>query len=86
MGYAMARPLYREHELAFRTQYAELKERTLGAGELLAGTPGSLAWAAFGAALRNFLRDPVKVRWFNLIMALLLVASLYPAVSDLLWR
>ncbi|MCK9380150.1 MAG: nucleotidyltransferase domain-containing protein [Sulfuritalea sp.] len=39
----MVKPLYREHELAFRTQYAELKERTLGAGELLPGTPGSLA-------------------------------------------
>lgn len=36
-------PLYREHELAFRTQYAELKERTLVAGDLLPGTPGSLA-------------------------------------------
>lgn len=35
--------LYREHELAFRTQYAELKERTLAAGPLLPGTPGSLA-------------------------------------------
>ena len=43
MGYAMAKRLYREHELAFRTQYAELKERTLAAGELLPGTPGSLA-------------------------------------------
>lgn len=36
-------PTYREHELAFRTQYGELKERTLAAGALLAGTPGSLA-------------------------------------------
>ena len=35
--------LFREHELAFRTQYAELKERTLAAGDLLPGTPGSLA-------------------------------------------
>ena len=34
--------LYLEHELAFRTQYAELKERTLAAGALLPGTPGSL--------------------------------------------
>ena len=34
--------LFREHELAFRTQYAELKERTLGAGPLLPGTPGTL--------------------------------------------
>lgn len=33
---------YREHELAFRTQYAELKERTLAAGPLLPGTPGTL--------------------------------------------
>lgn len=35
--------LFREHELAFRTQYAELKERTLAAGILLPGTPGTLA-------------------------------------------
>lgn len=34
--------LFREHELAFRTQYAELKERTLGVGLLLPGTPGTL--------------------------------------------
>lgn len=34
--------LFRRHELAFRTQYAELKERTLAAGPLLPGTPGSL--------------------------------------------
>lgn len=39
----MEAPAYREHELAFRTQYAELKERTLAAGALLPGTPGSLA-------------------------------------------
>lgn len=39
----MEAPLYREHELAFRTQYAELKERSLAAGVLLPGTPGSLA-------------------------------------------
>ncbi len=35
-------PLYRKHELAFRTQYAELKERTRAAGKLLLGTPGML--------------------------------------------
>lgn len=39
----MATKLYRSHELNFRTQYAELKERTLAAGPLLPGTPGSLA-------------------------------------------
>ena len=34
--------LYRLHELAFRTQYAELRERSAGTGPLLAGTPGTL--------------------------------------------
>lgn len=35
--------MYREHELAFHAQYAELKERSRVAGKLLPGTPGSLA-------------------------------------------
>ena len=39
---ALTQPLYRTHELAFRTQYAELKERARAAGELLVGTPGTL--------------------------------------------
>lgn len=50
----------------------------------LVGTPGSMVWAMFGAALRNWLRDPAKVRLFNIAMAALLVLSLYPAVMDLL--
>jgi len=35
-------PLYRQHEPAFRTQYAELKERAQSAGPLLPGTSGTL--------------------------------------------
>ena len=35
-------PLYRPHELAFRTQYAELKERARSTAALLPGTPGTL--------------------------------------------
>jgi hypothetical protein len=35
-------PKFRLHEPAFRTQYAELKERVLAEGTLLPGTPGSL--------------------------------------------
>ncbi|MCA1952771.1 MAG: LysE family translocator [Hyphomicrobiales bacterium] len=50
----------------------------------LTGAPGSLIWAAFGAAMRGFLSDPGKVRWFNIAMALLLVASLWPALAELL--
>lgn len=37
-----AHALYRLHELAFRTQYADLKERSRSAGHLLPGTPGHL--------------------------------------------
>ena len=51
----MALPLYRAHELNFRTQYAELKERTRGAGELLPGTPGSLV-AREGTGYRHWYR------------------------------
>ena len=36
------KPLFRQQELAYRTQYAELKERVLGEGPLLPGTPGTL--------------------------------------------
>jgi len=42
----LLRPLFRQQELAYRTQYAELKERALGAGPLLPGTPGSLSLKA----------------------------------------
>lgn len=37
-----APPLFRTHDLAFRTQYAELKERALQIPHLLPGTPGTL--------------------------------------------
>lgn len=39
---AKALPLYRLHELAYRTQYAEIKERANTTGDFLRGTPGTL--------------------------------------------
>ncbi|MYN47168.1 LysE family transporter [Pseudoduganella sp. FT93W] len=36
------------------------------------------AWASFGVAMRQVLQDARSVRIFNLVMALALVASLYP--------
>jgi threonine/homoserine/homoserine lactone efflux protein len=45
-------------------------------------TAGSVAtWAGFGVGLRRFLKDPVHARTFNVIMALLLVASIVPIVT-----
>jgi threonine/homoserine/homoserine lactone efflux protein len=40
--------------------------------------PSVSSWAAFGSLLRQWLEDPVRLKWFNLTMALLLVASLWP--------
>jgi threonine/homoserine/homoserine lactone efflux protein len=49
---------------------------------LLLGTLSCAAWAAFGSALRPLLTSPRAVRAFNVIMALLLLASLYPVFMD----
>jgi len=46
--------------------------------------PSVSSWAMFGVVLRRYLSDPKAVRVFNAVMALLLVASLYPLLDDLL--
>ena len=43
---------------------------------------GVLSWAAFGSGLRPILTSPRAVRAFNIVMALLLLASLYPVFMD----
>jgi threonine/homoserine/homoserine lactone efflux protein len=42
--------------------------------------PSVATWAAFGHALRNVLRDPSRIRIFNIAMGLLLAASVLPIV------
>lgn len=39
-------------------------------------------WALAGVHLRRFLADPRRLRLFNIVAALLLVASLYPLLTD----
>jgi threonine/homoserine/homoserine lactone efflux protein len=46
--------------------------------------PSTGAWAVMGAKMRRFLSDPVRLRTFNIVAALLLVASLYPMAAELL--
>lgn len=41
-------------------------------------------WAAFGQGMRGFLSNPRRLRMFNVTMAILLVASLYPLFARLL--
>ena len=50
---------------------------------MLVGAPCSAAWAGFGQGLRPFLDRPGALRTFNLTMAVLLVASLYPLLHTL---
>ena len=49
---------------------------------LLLGTLSCSAWALFGSALRPLLTSPMAVRAFNIVMAALLLASLWPVLMD----
>jgi threonine/homoserine/homoserine lactone efflux protein len=42
------------------------------------GVPSVSAWAGFGMALRSWLADPLRLKWFNMVTGALLVLSLWP--------
>lgn len=48
--------------------------------------PCIASWASFGAMLRRFLDRPQILRVFNVSMAVLLVASLYPVLAEAFGR
>ena len=47
--------------------------------------PSVSVWTVFGVSLRGVLADRRRVRWFNIAMALALVASLWPVMAEY-WR
>ena len=49
---------------------------------LLLGVVACSTWASFGSALRPLLTSRRTVRAFNIVMAMLLLASLYPVFMD----
>jgi threonine/homoserine/homoserine lactone efflux protein len=49
---------------------------------LIVGALSTVAWAVFGTALRPVLTSERLVRAFNILMAVLLLASLYPVLMD----
>jgi threonine/homoserine/homoserine lactone efflux protein len=49
---------------------------------LLLGTLSCITWALFGSSLRPLLTSERTVRAFNIVMAILLLASLYPVFMD----
>jgi len=46
--------------------------------------PCAGAWLVFGAGLQRFLKDPMHRKTFNIVMALLLVASILPVAWELI--
>ncbi len=50
----------------------------------LINLPSTGSWAMMGAKLRRFLSDPARLRIFNIVAALLLVASLYPMLAGIM--
>jgi threonine/homoserine/homoserine lactone efflux protein len=49
---------------------------------LLLGAVSTSIWALSGSSLRGFMTSPRAVRAFNIFMAVLLLASLYPVFMD----
>ncbi|KPF42366.1 LysE family translocator [Rhizobium sp. AAP43] len=43
--------------------------------------PSVSTWAGFGSVLRDWLSVPVRLKWFNITMAILLVLSLWPMLK-----
>jgi threonine/homoserine/homoserine lactone efflux protein len=43
--------------------------------------PSVSTWAGFGAVLREWLSHPVRLKWFNITMAILLLISLWPMLT-----
>ena len=50
----------------------------------VAGSPCVVLWLVFGVGLRQWLADPEKRKWFNWIMAALLVLSILPVIQEII--
>ncbi len=48
---------------------------------VIVNVPSVSTWAGFGSVLRGWLSDPVRLKWFNITMAVLLVVSLWPLLK-----
>ena len=53
----------------------------IGCAFALVNLPSVSAWAGFGTGLRAFLSDPVRLKWFNIVMGLTLAATLWPMLA-----
>ena len=62
------------------TQYF-LTVMLVGVAFAAVNLPSVSTWAGFGSALRDWLSVPVRLKWFNISMAVLLVISLWPMLK-----
>lgn len=62
-------------------QAAYLSVILIGVAFTAVNLPSVSVWAGFGMALRGFLADPVRLKWFNIAMGLLLAATLWPMLK-----
>jgi threonine/homoserine/homoserine lactone efflux protein len=53
----------------------------VGAAFIAVGVFTASTWAGFGTLLKEWLADPVRLKWFNITMAVLLVVSLWPMLE-----
>jgi threonine/homoserine/homoserine lactone efflux protein len=53
----------------------------VGAVFALVNLPSVSTWAGFGSVMREWLSVPPRLKWFNITMAILLVASLWPMLA-----
>jgi len=49
---------------------------------MIINVPCALTWTGFGTGIRRWFRKPIHLKAFNWTMATLLVASLYPLVTE----
>ncbi len=54
---------------------------TVAGGLLLLCFVAITSWTGFGKALRGFLADPVRLKWFNIAMGIALALTLIPMLS-----
>ena len=55
---------------------------TLSVLLFLVGLASSMTWVVLGTSLQSLVKSPRAVRVFNIVMALLLLASLYPVLKE----
>ncbi|MEK1888853.1 MAG: LysE family translocator [Phyllobacterium sp.] len=53
----------------------------VGTAFAIVNIPSVSSWAAFGQMMRGWLADPMRLKWFNITMAVLLIASLWPMLK-----